>query len=66
MTRVADFLPPPDQLVMSKETVKITIALKRSSVDFFKKLARKQHAKYQKMIRELLDQYASRYNHKAA
>ncbi len=61
LVRIHDFLPPPDQLVLPEETVKVTIALKKSSVEFFKKQARKQHAKYQKMIRELLDQYASRY-----
>ncbi|MCB9799635.1 MAG: CopG family transcriptional regulator [Candidatus Omnitrophica bacterium] len=64
LTRVKDFLPPPDQLVMPEPTVKVTIALKKSSVEFFKKQAKKHHAKYQKMIRELLDHYAS--IHKAA
>jgi len=66
LTRVADFLPPPERLVLSEETVKVTIALKRSSIDFFKKEARKNHAKYQKMIREVLDQYASWYGGRAA
>ena len=61
LVRVDDFLPSPDKIVLSEETVKVTIALKKSSVEFFKKQARKQHAKYQKMIRELLDQYASHY-----
>ena len=31
--RVADFLPPPYQLAFPEDTVKITIALKQSSVD---------------------------------
>lgn len=35
-----DFLPPPDQLVVKEENVKVTIALKKSSVDFFKKEAK--------------------------
>jgi len=32
---IKDFLPPPDQLVVKEENVKVTIALKKSSVDFF-------------------------------
>lgn len=54
---VSDFLPPPDQLVLKEDTVKVTIALSRSSVEFFKNEARKHHTKYQKMIRNLLDAY---------
>jgi|GEM_PF-2498177 len=55
------FLPPPGELVVAEEAVKVTIALKKSSIEFFKKEAEKYHTKYQKMIRELLDKYASRY-----
>lgn len=61
LTRVDDFLPPPSDLLPCEETVKVTISLKRSSVEFFKKTAKKNHAKYQRMIREVLDRYASRY-----
>lgn len=57
LTRVEDFLPPPEQLVMPEETVKVTISLTRSSPDFFKRKARKQGAQYQKMIREVVDRY---------
>ncbi|OHB47337.1 MAG: hypothetical protein A2094_04525 [Planctomycetes bacterium GWE2_41_14] len=32
---IKDFLPPPDRLVLKEENVKVTIALKKSSVDFF-------------------------------
>jgi hypothetical protein len=38
---VSDFLPPPDQLVLKEDNVRVTIALKKSSVEFFKKEARK-------------------------
>ena len=62
MIRVSDFLPRPEELIMPEETVKITIALKRSSVDFFKHKAHKCHTKYQKMIRELVDRYAAQYS----
>ncbi len=54
---IKDFLPPPDQLVPRDDTVKVTIALSRSSVEFFKQEAGKHHTRYQKMIRNLLDAY---------
>lgn len=57
-----DFLPPPDELVMKEETVKVTLSLSKSSVDYFKDLAVKKHTHYQKMIRILLDKYASHFN----
>jgi len=59
---VKDFLPPPHELVFEEDTVKVTISLSRSSVDFFKREARRNHTAYQKMIRRLLDVYASRYD----
>lgn len=62
---VKDFLPPPEQLVLKDENVKITIALKKSSVEFFKKKAKQQHTSYQKMIRQVIDRYASHYQKSA-
>jgi predicted DNA binding CopG/RHH family protein len=56
---VKDFLPRPEQLVLKEEHVKITISLNKSSVDFFKRKAREHHTSYQKMIRRLIDWYAS-------
>lgn len=58
---VPDFLPPPDKLVLKEEAVKVTLLLSKSSVDFFKQLAEEQHTHYQKMIRILLDKYASHF-----
>lgn len=58
---VEDFLPPPDQLVLKEDNVKVTISLKKSSIDFFKKQAKKHKTSYQKMIREVVDWYASHY-----
>jgi predicted DNA binding CopG/RHH family protein len=55
---VADFLPPPEELAFREETVKVTIALSKTSVEFFKHEADKHHTSYQKMIRRLLDEYA--------
>jgi len=62
LTRVRDFLPPPNRLVMEAETAKVTIALNKSSISFFKQQAKRNHTKYQKMIREVLDKYASHYS----
>jgi len=58
---VDDFLPPPDQLALKEQNVKVTISLSRDSVDFFKKEAAAHRTSYQKMIRRIIDLYASRY-----
>lgn len=59
---VPDFLPRPEDLVFRDEGVKVTIALSKRSVDFFKGEARKQNTQYQRMIRRLLDAYAQHYS----
>lgn len=59
---VTDFLPSPDELILKEETVKVTLSLSKASVDYFKDLAVKKHTQYQKMIRILLDKYASHYH----
>ena len=45
---IKHFLLPTDKLVLKAENVKVAIALKKSSVDFFKKEAKKNHTSYQK------------------
>jgi predicted DNA binding CopG/RHH family protein len=55
-----DFLPPPDQLVLREENVKVTLSLGRRSIEFFKREAGKRHVPYQRMIRALVDAYAER------
>ena len=63
MTRVRDFLPPPESLVFpGKKTIKVTISLSELSVAFFKQQAKMHHVKYQQMIRELLDKYVTKYS----
>lgn len=62
---VKDFLPPPDQLVLKEDNVKVTISLKKSSITFFKEQAKNQKTSYQKMIREVVDWYASHYQKSA-
>jgi len=54
---VKDFLPPPEELAFREETVKVTIALSKTSVEFFKQEAARHQVSYQKMIRRLLDEY---------
>ena len=58
---VPDFLPSPEQLALKNEQTKVTISLSSESVDFFKEAARKHHMQYQKMIRQLLDEYVARH-----
>lgn len=58
---VKDFLPTPDELAFKEEKVKVTLALSRSSLQFFKTQAERHRTPYQKMIRNLLDAYAVRH-----
>jgi predicted DNA binding CopG/RHH family protein len=58
---IPDFLPAPEELAFRDDTVKVTITLSRSSVEFFKREAKKHHTQYQKMIRRLLDVYTQRH-----
>jgi predicted DNA binding CopG/RHH family protein len=62
---VKDFLPPPSRLALKEDTVKVTISLSRASVSFFKKQARAHGTSYQRMIRRLIDLYASQYEKRA-
>ena len=54
---IPDFLPPPHELAFRDEGVKVTIALSKRSVEFFKSHAAKNQTQYQRMIRQLLDAY---------
>lgn len=61
LTRMTDFLPPPEKLFPKNELKKITIALDKETLSFFKKIAYQYHKKYQRMIREVLKGYAKKY-----
>lgn len=61
MAVVEDFLPPPEQLGLKQDTVKVTIGLSKPTIEFFKTRAKQNHTQYQKMIRQLLDLYAARF-----
>lgn len=58
---ISDFLPSPEDLVFRDEGVKVTLALSKRSVDFFKGEAEKHNTQYQRMIRRLLDAYAEHH-----
>jgi predicted DNA binding CopG/RHH family protein len=59
---VKDFLPKPEDLVFKENTVKVTLNLSKSSIEFFKDIAQKHGSQYQKVIRNLLDRYASHFS----
>ena len=59
---IPDFLPRPEDLVFRDEGVKVTIALSKRSVEFFKSEAQKHNTQYQRMIRRLLDAYAEHHS----
>jgi predicted DNA binding CopG/RHH family protein len=54
---VPDFLPSPEELAIKKKNTKVTISLSSESVAYFKEVAKTHHMQYQKIIRELLDEY---------
>ena len=56
---IPDFLPSPEELALKKESTKVTITLSSESVAYFKEAAKKHDMQYQKIIRELLDEYVS-------
>jgi predicted DNA binding CopG/RHH family protein len=59
---VPDFLPSPAELAFNEEAVKVTLALSKKSIDFFKSEAAKNHTQYQRMIRRLVDSYVDAHS----
>jgi len=59
---IKDFLPKPEDLVFKEDTRKVTLNLSKSSIEFFKGIARKHGSQYQKVIRNLLDKYSAHYS----
>jgi predicted DNA binding CopG/RHH family protein len=56
---VTDFLPSPSELKTKSQNTKVTISLSTESVVYFKEMAEKHHMQYQKIIRQLLDEYVA-------
>ncbi len=63
--RVNDFLPPPEELVFRPKGVKVTITLSEESVDWFKEQGDRLQTPYQRMIRNLIDEYVRRMREEA-
>lgn len=61
VTRVVDFLPSPSELASRQDTKKVTLSLSTKSIDFFKDEAEKNKVPYQRMIRNLVDQYVDQH-----
>lgn len=62
LNRIADFLPPPEELLPQEKVTKITITLDIETIAFFKATAKKHGTKYQRMMREVLRGYAQKYS----
>ena len=60
--RLADFLPPPSELVKREATIKITLELTQSSLKFFKDQAQREQVSYQRMLKNLIDAYAKQHS----
>jgi len=56
---VTDFLPSPDELALKNQNTKVTISLSSESIEYFKNEAERHDMQYQKMIRQLLDEYVA-------
>jgi predicted DNA binding CopG/RHH family protein len=59
---IKDVLPSPAELAFNEEAVKVTLALSKKSIDFFKSEAAKNHTQYQRMIRRLVDAYVDTHS----
>ena len=66
LTAVEDDLPSPEELWTPEDSVKVTLKLTRRSIRFFKSMARERRAKYQRLIRDLVDRYSTMHAKKAA
>jgi len=57
---VKDVLPSHAEFVFRETTKKVTIALTKRSLNYFKNIADRHDIPYQKMIRMVLDEYAQK------
>lgn len=63
---VLNFLPKPEDLVFTDVKKKVTITLEESSIAFFKREAHRLNVPYQRMIRNLLNEYVSHHHKQVA
>jgi predicted DNA binding CopG/RHH family protein len=57
LQEIEDFLPRPEELVFRRKGVKVTLTLSEDSLSYFKEQGERLHTPYQRMIRNLLDEY---------
>ena len=60
MQEIEDFLPRPEELVFRPKGVKVTLILSEDSVAYFKEQGERLNTPYQRMIRNLIDEYVRR------
>ena len=60
LTAVDDFLPSPEELAFRPKGVKVTLTLSEESLNYFKEQAGRLNTPYQRMIRNLIDEYVKR------
>ncbi|HNS95016.1 MAG TPA: CopG family transcriptional regulator [Candidatus Woesebacteria bacterium] len=56
---LVDFLPSPEEFVRKNTNRKVTIALSDVSIDFFKTESKKLKTPYQRLIRDVLQEYVN-------
>ena len=56
-------IPTPEQLAGKQPQEKITLAVNKDALDFFKREAKRLGTSYQRMVRNLLSEYAKRHAH---
>jgi hypothetical protein len=57
---IPDFLPKPEELVYRPKGVKVALTLSEDSLKYFKTQGERLHTPYQRMIRNLIDEYVRR------
>jgi uncharacterized protein (DUF4415 family) len=58
---IKDFLPPPEELVFKTSKEQVAVSLDSDSVIFFRKYAQKKHTSYQKVMSNVLKNYAMQH-----
>lgn len=56
---VADSVPSPEELALKSRQTNVTVYLSAETLAYFKAAADKHHTQYQKLIRQLLDEYVA-------
>ena len=57
---VNNFLPSPEKLVLRPKPIRVTLTLDADTVAYFKAEADRLEVSYQRMIRNLLNEYKAR------